>query len=74
MGSLARVFGPAAAGLLYNVSISYPFLLAAGLTTIAGGWMIGIRRHAHRTPPAETPQGFEVESNAASGPSPSGGG
>ncbi|MCG8591037.1 MAG: MFS transporter [Proteobacteria bacterium] len=41
-GSLARVFGPAAAGWLYDRGVSLPFWLAAGLVlavALAGRWL-----------------------------------
>ncbi len=43
MGSLARVFGPAVAGSIYLSNRAWPpFVMAAGLTLIAGIWTIGI--------------------------------
>jgi hypothetical protein len=42
--SLARVFGPAAAGLLYVRSIEGPFLLAAGLMAGATVFALGLPR------------------------------
>jgi MFS transporter, DHA1 family, tetracycline resistance protein len=43
MGSLARVGGPALAGLLYDRSAHLPFILAGILTVVAGLWMVLVR-------------------------------
>lgn len=43
VGSLARVFGPAAAGALYQKERWAPFVLAAALTFVAAAWVVGIR-------------------------------
>ncbi len=50
MGSLARVFGPALAGLLYDRKAYEPFFFGAGLTLIAAIWMAGIWLQSHRLP------------------------
>lgn len=43
VGSLSRVFGPAAAGALYQHKLWYPFVLSAALTFVASTWVIVIR-------------------------------
>jgi hypothetical protein len=48
--SLARVFGPAAAGVLYDSSAAAPFWLAAGLMAIVGWLARGFPEQAASDP------------------------
>lgn len=48
-GSLARVGGPATAGWLYDQGHAWPYVMAGGLTLVAGLWTLTLRPRATET-------------------------
>ena len=54
VGSLARVFGPAVAGLMYSRHKGLPFLVAGGMTVVAAALTIFLKSQASTAPTPAT--------------------